>query len=61
MDECFLQTYCEDRVVNDPSIWREKARTLDLSAIAQRVRQQCASCTGADKQRYYERRRGAVS
>lgn len=57
MDECFLLDLCEDRVANSPKTWRGLARTLDLSAIAQRVREECAACTGSDKQRIVERRR----
>ena len=61
MDDCFLQKLCEDRLVNSPKIWREENRTVDLSAIAQRVREECASCTGSDKQRYIKRRRSTAS
>ena len=57
MDDCFLQNLCEDRVANNPKTWRDIDRTLDISAIAQRVREECASCTGPDKQRFLERRR----
>lgn len=57
MGDCFLITLCEDRVANDPKTWRGIMRTLDLSAIAQRVREECSHCTGPDKQRYLEQRR----
>jgi hypothetical protein len=61
MDDCFLLNLCEDRVANNPKTWRGLARTLDLSAIAQRVREECASCTGPDKQRFLLQRRRTTS
>jgi hypothetical protein len=56
IDDCILHTYCEERIVKGPKLWRQKARTMDLSAIAQQVREECASCTSADKQRYRRQR-----